>query len=210
MKLPAGAMSQSNSPGHTQAAVRAGLLLAAILGASAGACAKSPATKVETDVKKVEDERTPDKLVARGKAFARIGDLTRAEQYFSAALDEGAEPRVVLPLLLRVCVESGRLRVAIRHADDYLKQHPDDNHLRYLLGTLYAAVGEPAEARRQLEDLLQRDPDNADAHYALAVLARDVDGDYARADQHFREYLRLNPQGPHAQEARGSLLKSVP
>ncbi len=174
------------------------------------ACSKQPVARVEADVRKAEQERTPDKLVDRGKAFARIGDLTRAEQYLSAALDEGADPRIVLPLLMRVCVESGRLRVAIRHADDFLKRHPDDNRLRYLLGTLYAAVGEPASARRELEQVLERDPANADAHYALATLARDVDGDYARADHHFREYLRLNPNGPHAQEARGSLLKSVP
>jgi tetratricopeptide (TPR) repeat protein len=185
-------------------------LLLAWLALLAAACSRQPVARVEADVRKAEQERTPDKLVDRGKAFARIGDLTRAEQYLSAALDEGADPRVVLPLLMRVCVESGRLRVAIRHADDFLKRHPDDTRLRYLLGTLYAAVGEPANARRQFEQVLERDPDNADAHYALAMLARDVDGDYARADHHFREYLRLNPSGPHAQEARGSLLKSVP
>ncbi len=174
------------------------------------ACARPAASKVETDVKKVESERTPDKLLDRGRAFAQVGDLTRAEQYLSAALDEGADPHIVLPLLLRVCIDSGRLRVAIGHADDYLKTHPDDNHLRYLLGTLYAAVGEPSQARKELQILIARDPSNADAHYALAVLARDAEGDYVDADRHFREYLRLNPDGPHAQEARGSLLKSVP
>jgi len=30
------------------------------------------------------------------------------------------------------------------------------------------------------------------------------------ADPHFREYLRISPRGPHAEEAQASLLKSVP
>jgi hypothetical protein len=46
------------------------------------------------------------------------------------------------------------------------------------------------------------------AHYALAVLSRD-ENDPVGADKHFREYLRLAPNGPHAEEAQASLLESV-
>ncbi|HMR09351.1 MAG TPA: hypothetical protein PKA88_26405, partial [Polyangiaceae bacterium] len=53
-------------------------------------------------------------------------------------------------------------------------------------------------------------PNHSDAHYALAVLMRDVEQDWVQADYHFREYLKLNPAGSHAAEARDSLLKNVP
>lgn len=187
---------------------KAALAVMMLLGATA--CMKTPGSKVEADVKKVQSEREPDKLVERGKGFARLGDLTRAEQYLSAALEAGAEPKTVLPMLLRVCVEGGRLRVAIKHASDYLANHPGDVKLRYLLGTLHKAVGEPEEARKQFDRVLEEDPSNAEAHYALAVIDRDTNNDLVRADYHFREYLRLRPAGPHAQEAQGSLLKGVP
>ena len=174
------------------------------------ACGPPPAARVEQNVEKIEQERKPDKLVARGKAFARMGDLTRAEQYLTAALEEGANPNEVLPLLIRICVKSGRYRGAIEHAQNELKLRPHNVPLRFLLGSLHHAVGNVPAAREQLEQVLANDPEHAQAHFALAVIARDDEGDLLRADRHFREYLRLRPDGPHAEEARNSLLRSVP
>lgn len=174
------------------------------------ACGPPPAARVEQNVETVQKERKPDKLVARGMAFARMGDLTRAEQYLTAALEEGADPNEVLPVLMRICVKSGRYRVAIEHAQNELKARPHNVPLRFLLGSLYQAVGNTAAAREQLEQVVATEPEHADAHYALAVIARDAEGDLVRADRHFREYLRLRPDGPHAEEARNSLLRSVP
>ncbi|HQF24805.1 MAG TPA: tetratricopeptide repeat protein [Polyangiaceae bacterium] len=165
---------------------------------------------VERNLEKVKQEREPDKLVARGKAFAQMGDLTRAEQYFVSALEQGADADEVLPLLLRTCIESGRFRVAIDHARHGLKTHPNNSALRFLLGSLLQAVGEYREAIEQFERVVASNPEHADAHYALATIARDYLGDLMRADIHFREYLRLNPKGPYADEARNSLLQSVP
>ena len=41
------------------------------------------------------------------------------------------------------------------------------------------------------------------------MLLRDEFHDRAGADKHFREYLRVAPDGAHAEEAKGSLLKDV-
>ena len=190
-------------PSLTAAAVA--LLLPGLIG-----CAATPAQRMQRNVETVGRERKPNTLVERGRAFARIGDMTRAEQYLTAALDEGANPYEVLPLLMQVCVKTGRFRVAIRHAEAHLDAHPDDNRARYLLGTLFLAVGNIAAARQELETVLESDPVHADAHYTLAVIARDSENDLVRADQHFRAYLRLRPDGPYAEKARASLLKSVP
>lgn len=174
------------------------------------ACAhEGGGAKVVESQKIAEGERTPDKLVERGKGFYDVGDLTRAEQYFAAALTAGAPEKDVLPLLLRVCVEAKRYRVAIGYAEPVLHKHPDDYRLRMLVASLYAAVDDFGAAQQQLETVLSQHPDDASAHYALAVILHDELHQLLDADVHFREYLRIEPNGPHAEEARSLLLKEV-
>jgi Tfp pilus assembly protein PilF len=157
----------------------------------------------------VQAEETPEKLLARGRAFMASGDVARAEQYFATALDHGAEPRVALPLLLRACAAEKRYRAGIDYAEPHLRRHPNDALLRFVVASFYTTIGDVPTARSQLERVVKDKPDLAPAHFALAVLLRDEQGDRVEADIHFREYLRLDPGGVHVDEARGSLLKLV-
>jgi Tfp pilus assembly protein PilF len=172
------------------------------------ACGASQGDKMKAQMRAAQAEQTADKLVQRGREFAGAGDTTRAEQYFAAAINRGGDERAILPMLLIVCIQDGRFRVAIEYAATYLKRHPQDVRVRLLLGTLYAAVGESQPAHHELQMVLDARPADIDAHYALAVLSRD-ENDPVGADKHFREYLRLAPNGPHAEEAQASLLESV-
>jgi tetratricopeptide (TPR) repeat protein len=172
-------------------------------------CVPRTGDKVSAQIRTIEAEETPQKLLARGRAFASVGDNARAEEYFASALDHGAEPRVALPLLFRACAEERRYRAAIDYAEPHLKKHPDDFHLRFVIASFYATIGENGVARRELESVAKQSPDFAPAHFALGVLLRDEAGDVVSADAQFREYLRLEPRGAHADEARGSLLKLV-
>ncbi len=155
-------------------------------------------------------EETPEKLFAAGKAYASVGDTTRAEEYLAAAMSRGGDEKTIVPLLIGVCVHDGRYRSAIQYAEPYVQKHPSDVKTRFLLGTLYSAVGDSARARSELEWVVAAEPDKADPHWALAVLLRDELKDAVGADGQFREYLRLAPSGEHADEARASLLKEVP
>src|SRR4051812_5964912 len=92
----------------------------------------TPAERAQADMTTFQKEATTDKLVDRGKAFAAVGDTTRAEEYLAAALDQGADPRDVLPLLLQVCVSTGRYRSAIQHAENHLRKHPNDMRTRFV------------------------------------------------------------------------------
>jgi tetratricopeptide (TPR) repeat protein len=183
------------------------LLLAAI--PLCAACV-STAERVEGQVEAVSEEQSPDKLVARGRAFARVGDFTRAEQYFAAALDAGGNPDDVLPLLLKVCLAEQRYRSALAYAEPQLNKKPDDFRLRFVVGSLYAAIGEKDTAKKHLAKVAEEKPDYAEVHFAMGMLALDGDGDRVTADGYFREYLRLAPKGSHAEEARGYLLQTVP
>lgn len=179
------------------------------LAAVALGCAKRPGTQVERDLRVLKEEETPEKLVARGRAFAEVGDFTRAEQYLAGALERGADARVVMPILLKVCIAERRYRVAIDYAEPELKKHPDDFRLRFLVASLHVTVGDTKAARAELERVAHDKPDFAPVRFALGVLLRDEVGDLALADTHFREYLRIEPNGQHADEARGSLLREV-
>jgi tetratricopeptide (TPR) repeat protein len=192
----------------------------------AAACAPTASQKVEADIATIRKESDAKTLLDRGKAFATVGDHTRAEEYLTAALDAGADPRQVLPLLMDVCVRTGRYRSAIQHAEDHLRKHPRDVQTRVMAGALYAAINEGKQARAQLERAVKEMPPEeggtspeiergrerlqAQAQYLLAVVARDSENDVVEADRHFREYLRIEPHGSHEEEARAALLKRLP
>jgi thioredoxin-like negative regulator of GroEL len=186
--------------------------LSAVSAAALLACQPlvTPAERVREDLQTLKTEHSVDKLVGRGRAFASVGDLTRAEQYLSAAMEVGGDPAAILPDLLRVCVAADRYRVAIAYASPWLERHPRDRKLRFVVAALRASVGDAIGAGSDLERLVAEAPGDSRAHFAYAVLLRDQLGDPGRADGQFREYLRLEPDGAHADEARAALLETVP
>jgi tetratricopeptide (TPR) repeat protein len=176
--------------------------------ASLVACAHDPTPKKVAAVK-VSEDRDPALLFDRGKAFAQVGDAIRAEQYLSAAITYGADERLVTPVLLKACVMARHYRLAIEYADAALARHPNDAKLRFLAGALHKDVGEPIRAREYLEQAAHELKDDAEVQFAVAVFLRDDIQDRNAADPYFREYLRLSPEGSHAEEARVSLMVRV-
>jgi len=172
-------------------------------------CGAAPGDRVARDLSTARKESTPDKLVARGRAFAGVGDLTRAEQYLAAAIEAGAPADKTLPELLRVCVAAGHERAAIDYAAPQLRRHPSDVRLRFVVAELRAVTGDASGARADLELVVAGEPDAPAPHYAFARLLRDQLGDPLGADREFRAYLRAAPSGDHAEEARANLLRPV-
>jgi tetratricopeptide (TPR) repeat protein len=142
----------------------------------------------------------PAELFRQAEELAREGDPIRAEQYLSTAVQRGFPARRALPLLLRVCIASSRLGAALQYASPYLRLHPDDYHLRYLVAAVQLGLGRPAEARQELLRVLRDAPDYADARYLLGVVLRDHSGDSDGAAEQFAAHQRLNAQGLHGAE----------
>jgi tetratricopeptide (TPR) repeat protein len=184
--------------------------LAAIALAALAGCAASPQQRATRDMDVIRRETTPDRLQARGDASAMAGDMTRAEQYYTAALNVGGDARVLTKRLLIVCTTDERYPAAASYAEDYLRLHPGDTEVRYALATVYLALRELPLARGALERVVTERPELAVAHYALATVLRDVGESMLDADHQFREYIRLSPEGEYAEAARASLLKTVP
>lgn len=147
-------------------------------------------------------------LVKQGQQLAAAGEDVRAEQYLVAALDLGADVKRVLPTLLRVCVAAERYEAALAYVERYEPPAEDDPQLTLVLAALEIGLGQVERARKNLEQLVMEEP-SPQAHYMLGELYAQRLQDYGTADRHYREYLALAPNGPHAARARRSLLKTT-
>lgn len=166
-------------------------------------------SRARSQLQTVEKETKTSALYERGRAFAAVGDFTRAEEYFASALENGGDSNKLIPLLLYCCMQDGRFRLAAQYAEEHLRKHPNDQRTRFVLGSIYAGLGDESAAQRELERVIEAN-NNPEAHFALAQLLYQGPKAYADADRHYREYLRLAPSGPHAAEARERLLHEMP
>jgi len=185
-----------------------GIVTALTLAVGSVGCA-APQSKMQRGVEIMHVESAPEQLAARGDAFASVGDMTRAEQYFAAALRSGGEPARLVRRLIAVCASDGRYPVALEYADDYLRKHPADVDVRFAAATLRVAIGDEKRARDELAQVLAAKPGFSDAHYTLALLDKGS-GDVMGADAQFRAYLAASPHGEHVEVARANLMKTIP
>jgi LysM repeat protein len=68
-----------------------------------------------------------------------------------------------------------------------------------------SAQGDYARAINLYEAALDDSPQSAEVHYKLALLYDDKLNDPIGALHHFKRYLSLNPNGPHAKEVKESM-----
>lgn len=177
------------------------LALFGLFGLLSTACATTTPPDSQANLRALRDEHTTVKLVQRGLGYAELGDLTRAEQYLAAALEQGATPRQALPRLLHVCIAAGRHRAALVYAQEYGAPLASDAQFLFLQATLESAVGDADTAIEQLRRTVKLLPDHPNAHYQLALLLERREGSEADIVAHLRHYLRLAPHGSHADDA---------
>jgi hypothetical protein len=151
------------------------------------------------------EQLAADGLLARGIASLHAGDGLRAEQYLVLAVRAGAPASRVIVPLVQACVSSSRLQSALDHALPHLRRHPDAWRLRLVVAAIQLALGRSHVAQDEIERVLRVEPRAARAHYLSAVIARDVRGDERAASAGFAAYVRAEPDGEHAAEARAFL-----
>lgn len=180
-----------------------GLLVASFAGMATGChhvtLHQGPDLQAELTTVAAED------LFFLGVSHARSGDLLRAEQYLSAARQRGHDEAATVYWLVRVCVAASRYQSALAHAADYLRSHPTHWSLRLVVASIYEALGDVTRAQSELERIVRDAPERPLPHYRLAMLYRSKEADRERTKAHLEGYLRLNPHGVHASEARSIL-----
>ncbi len=143
-----------------------------------------------------------ERLYLHGVGVAARGDLLRGEQYIVAAIERGYPEEDALPRLLDICVRSERYAEALRHAEPFLRRHPDRWPLRYVVATVHMGLGHVERARLELERVIREAPDAAAPYFTLGTLHRDFLDDAETARRYFARYLALEPEGLHAAEVR--------
>ncbi|MCG8554971.1 MAG: hypothetical protein MJD61_06735 [Proteobacteria bacterium] len=151
------------------------------------------------------DDVRSDALYRRGMLLAGTGDLVRAEQYLSAAIERGYPADKALAALLSVCVRAGRLRRALIHAEARMLNQPDARHLRLLIAHIALALGQRHRAHHELVRLTSAGTGSAQAHYLLGTVFCDRLPSLEAAHAHLRAYLRLAPRGKYVADARARL-----
>ncbi len=183
-------------------------MLALLLGGSGcSRAAEEPA--IAGGPSRVEEAAASRELVELGLPSARAGDSVRGEQYLSAALEAGADPNQALLPLMQLCIRAGRFEAAAQYGEAYQREVRAKRELAMLLGGLYITLDRDEKAVEQLEQVASDYPELALAHLLLGRLLREKSRDLEQADAHFRGYLRLEPDGLYAREARASLLKRL-
>ena len=179
----------------------------ALLFACVGCAAAQPpiAAAGSSDDTDPLQRQTAESLFQRGQESAERGDTVRAEQYLELAIDKGYDRRRALPVLLSVCLSSGRLRAALNYAEPELRLRPDDAELRYLVASIHLGLGQREEARDELEQLLRSHPNQTAALYLLGLVEADDFGENTSAREYFQRYLSEAPRGIHAREVRNRL-----
>jgi tetratricopeptide (TPR) repeat protein len=152
---------------------------------------------------------TEDQLNEVAGVLEQRGDVVRAEQYWQMALEQGADAETVVPKLVAAFVRDRQYRLALQHAEGYMRQHPNADVLRLLTGAIYEAVGNYAAAVEQYEVVLGRHNARADIYYVLGAALLKQGSSRLEADARFRKYLELAPGGRYAERAQAALLKEM-
>ncbi|WP_171167724.1 tetratricopeptide repeat protein [Streptomyces sp. I05A-00742] len=92
-------------------------------------------------------------------------------------------------------------RGAVKLLDSVITSHPDNTAARLLRARAYFAAAQLRPAEREFEHVLEREPDNAFAHFALGrTLVRA--GRPTEAVRHFRLAAALDPRPDFMEAAR--------
>lgn len=169
--------------------------------------AADPAQAAEA-AREVARDAAPARLEEMGDVAGQFGDMTRAEEYFAAALRGGGDAQRLTRKLVVACVADNRYPLARAHAAEYVRRHPGDTRMRYVLASLELAAGSRERAIVEYSRVVQEQPKFAAARYALGtlLLAEKKDAkDEAAARAHLRVYLELEPKGTFSEVARASL-----
>jgi tetratricopeptide (TPR) repeat protein len=144
---------------------------------------------------------TPDQLLESAQEHEELGQLDQAVELCRTALGLGG-PRAdacfqLAELLYRlgdVSAARERYYMAIELDEEFVEARAN-------LGCVLAESGQLELAVAAFQGALALHPDYADAHYQLARTLGEI-GRRSDSERHWREFLRLAPDSPWADEAR--------
>lgn len=153
---------------------------------------------------RAEIERGSADWAAEGLARERAGDTAGAERAYRRAISEEPSNGVLQMNLGNVLLARGRLHAAAERLAQAVALDPSLSRAWYNLAYVEDELGRRKSALRSLRRAIGADGAFADAYFNLADLSERL-GLHDQAQRAWREYLKLEPNGESAAEARRRL-----
>lgn len=152
-----------------------------------------------------QDPNLAEARLLLGRALLASGDPVGAQTELQKALDLGASPNEVLPLMVRSRLAQGQAKeVTTQYAATRLDDPAAQATLHTLLATAWRQQGQAKEAQAAIDQALKVQPGHPPAMIEQArqkAIARDVEGALRLLD----ELLAKNPGNADAEVLRGDL-----
>jgi len=135
---------------------------------------------------------------------ARTGDLAQALRTLDALKSREKHERIVVTLTLSsIYREAGRTDKAIEALLRADKEMPDTSEIKYDLGMLYVQQGKFDEFEALMKQVIELDPDNANAYNSLGYTLADQNTRLDEAQDLLERALDLDPESPFILDSVG-------
>jgi tetratricopeptide (TPR) repeat protein len=134
-----------------------------------------------------------EKAFAQGSQAQQAGQLSDATKAYREAIQ--SDPGYFDPYynLGVVSVQSGNLGQALVTYETALAIQPDSHDARFNFALVLKQANYPIDSANELEKLLAKFPNDANAHYVLGNLYAQQLRQTAKAREHYQKVLELNP-----------------
>lgn len=133
-----------------------------------------------------EDKALKNELA---KAYISAGETEKAIKQLNATIAEGGNKNQAEALIISAYLRSKQYDEAINTALNILSRSPKDVAVLSLVGNVFAASGDRAEARKYFNKALEIEPNNSLATMLLAAL-EEVDGNTAEAERLYKSLIK--------------------
>ena len=164
---------------------------------------KDRAEQVLAEAKKALPDK-PEGYRLLGDFYLSTGQTERALSEYASLLQEHKNDLTLIKIYISVLLQENRIDEASRLTDEILKSNSKDVEALIAKGRILIVRRKGSDAIQPLESAIKSEPDNAAAHYFLA-LAADQTGDTTRRENELREAVRLQPNFTEAQAALGTV-----
>jgi len=112
-----------------------------------------------------------ERAFAKGMQHFNLREFEKAVPFFEAAIqNDDTRPQYHIKLAVALIRSHGSYTRAVEHAQIAIQRDPYNVEYKLILGEIHETAGGATAARKQYEDALRWDPNNAEAKNRLAML----------------------------------------
>src|SRR5581483_1226741 len=135
-----------------------------------------------------------------GDFYFANGDIDKATAEYSSVFKDHPKDTQVKKNYIQLLILKNRLDEARKLNDEILKGNANDEEALDYRGQIQLRDGHAYDASQTLQSILKNDPDNGVVHYHLGSAFNEL-GDLARAEDEWRNAVRLRPELTEAHRA---------